>query len=416
MAYSLRMRILFGAVMIASILPTYIVFDGQLTGALLAYFMHARIPEGSQDYLYEVKRRQWFNYISIPGLPMENMATNPYWIPKLYSWNWYTHLNLTRCTMGEPDCTNGMWNPVNEPIDKLARFEEFRRKRSSQDPLHHWIYVSKWALLNEFDPWNRAFINLLQHHNCISPAHNATLHLLDCMESKFLCHIWAVRGPSMIHITFKEPSKELLEAGDRVFVSPDLHLEVRVIELPLKEKLKGTLQTFPSQFEQLRRLTSNKNIYLEFDEYDEQKQLERAFEDWLDEKKGGGLFGHLQVSMSRPTDWLLERSGALQPLWNVAVFLSYSIVLLVLAICSFVWGLLRAGFSWFLASPQWLAAQPSGNFLSDLMMGSFMDFLDKVKNNLTEEMLSKTSSFVSEVSSIVDEALGYSTASSAPTG
>jgi hypothetical protein len=164
-------------------------FDAELTGVLSAYFLHDRIPQGSQDYMYEEERRRWYNYMSIPDFPIENVAADPDWIPKLHNWNWHVHLNLSRCSVEEPDCTDGMWDQFDEPIDRLSRFEGFRRKRGSKDPLHHWIYVSKWAVRGEFGPWNKAFIDLLQYHYRRAPAHNATLRLLDCSEAKFLCHI-----------------------------------------------------------------------------------------------------------------------------------------------------------------------------------------------------------------------------------
>jgi hypothetical protein len=396
-------------------LPSYIIFDAELTGVLPAYFLHNRIPQGSQDYMYEEERRRWYNYMSIPDLPMENMAADPYWIPKLHNWNWHVHLNLARCSVGKPDCTNGMWNEFQEPIDKLSRFEEFCRKRGSKDPLHHWIYVSEWAILSEFEPWNKAFIDLLQYHYRRAPAHNVTFHLLDCSEAKFLCHIWAVRGLSMIHITSKESSSDLPRSIDPMSDSRDLQLAVLVVELPLEDKLQGTLATFPSQFEQLRRLTSSENVYLEFDEYEEEQQLENRFVEWIEEKRGGGPLGWLRLTTTEKSSWLLGRNDVLKSLWEIALLVSTSTALLVLEICLTLKELLQMVFSWFLPGPQQRLAEPPGDFLSDFMEGAFMDFLEEVKNNLTEEMLSKTTS-MAEGSSIIDEALGSSIVSNAPTG
>jgi hypothetical protein len=78
----------------------------------------------------------------------------------------------------------------------------------------------------------------------------------------------------MIYITFEEPSSDLPQSIDQMSDGRDLRLEVRVVELPLEDRLQGSLSKFPSQFEQLRRLTNNEDVYLEFDEYEEQQQLE----------------------------------------------------------------------------------------------------------------------------------------------
>jgi hypothetical protein len=115
--------------------------------------------------------------------------------------------------------------------------------------------------------------------------------------------------------------------------------------------------------------------------------------------------GWLRRRTAETSSRLLGRSDVWKALWEIALLVSTTAALLMLEICLTLKELLQMVFSWFFMGPQQRLAQPPGDFLSDFMTGSFIDFLEEVKKNLTEEMLSKTTS-MSEGNSIIEETWG----------
>lgn len=71
---------------------------------------------------------------------------------------------------------------------------------------HHWIYASPTSSFSDplYDDWDTAFNDLLQHHAATPAAHNASFHVITCGLS-WLCDMWRIKGPALIHMTNAKP-------------------------------------------------------------------------------------------------------------------------------------------------------------------------------------------------------------------
>ncbi|KAG8671052.1 hypothetical protein FPOAC2_04369 [Fusarium poae] len=135
------------------------------------------------------------------------------------------------------------------------------RRRYSVDPSwHHWIYLSEnLQPLNETwnqDPWDRAFLDLLQYRDKNEPLGRSNFNYITCPHS-FLCATWRISGPALIHFTNEPVKRNLTEKRSRRRILDPV--SVRVFELPLSEPvIPGT---FPTHFEQMRSITASNSTY-----------------------------------------------------------------------------------------------------------------------------------------------------------
>jgi hypothetical protein len=326
--------------------PIYV--PGAILGVLLGYEASTKDPKAVPKWTKDMERLDFMMSVSFPDLPMWESSPRPYYIPKLETWSWFRRLNLTGC---DPDTVNCDGRPKDDQgIDKHADFNFWCRDSKIDAPLHHWIYVSKWG---DFimDDWDKAFNQLLQYHYVNPPANNATIDIVSCMDSQFLCHTWEIEPPTMLYLSVDLESKEDMMPDRPSFGAAPAYLPLKVYvkTLPLDTDLPGAIGTFPSRFEQLRQLTTTPNIDEELDEWDE---FPMVFARLFRELKGG-RFGLVGKVVGEWSEKLLDSKGILYP--NVlGAGIAFGFVGSVPSL--FCWRLLvgisKEVYNWFVLGPQ----------------------------------------------------------------
>ncbi|KAF5679590.1 hypothetical protein FHETE_755 [Fusarium heterosporum] len=154
------------------------------------------------------------------------------------------------------------WTPRG--VEALASLDNLYLERVYDSPdhkWHFWIYLSSQTNpLNDpwsADPWDKAFLELLQHRDKHEPQRRWNFSYLTCPGS-FLCGSWQVSGPALMHFT-NEP---LVNDQRMDWSSPPVYdpVTVRLFELPLREPM--IYGVFPSHLEQMKFITaSNSTVW-----------------------------------------------------------------------------------------------------------------------------------------------------------
>lgn len=316
MAFHIRWLLL--SFLVPFSVPLFITYDGFIVGLLQRYYFESRVTTGLQLYEKDLLNYEWHRSMSLPDLPMEDMPKKPYGLPSLRTPTWWKWFNLTLCSASDPECQG----QEDSPIDSIAQFSEFRRDPNVEGPSHHWIYIPRWMFLETL-PNNIAFDELLRHHYLHPPAHNASIHLMDLRDAQFLGHIWGLKAPALVHISYKPHPQQSTAVSSEDKWMKDLYLDARYIELPMQNELPGLVNEFPSLLEQLKVLTTTEDIYLELEEWDEQQiQYKRSIE-WLNDHKG--LFFNNLDKQGDLSEMLQGYNENLQYLWFIASFSGHSV-------------------------------------------------------------------------------------------
>ena len=131
-------------------------------------------------------------------------------------------------------------------------------------PLSWWVYVSRLSMPTVFH-WDAAFVRLLEYHNLHPPADGASLAYVDCAAAPFLCVIWQVEYPALVHFKVHDepPDPDNIEPAawevESTYLRP---VDVRIFDLGLQFNSTTLLPgQFPTEFEQMRSLTSQSGAY-----------------------------------------------------------------------------------------------------------------------------------------------------------
>lgn len=139
-------------------------------------------------------------------------------------------------------------------------------------PNSYWVYVTNLAMPEIFS-WDAAFVRLLEHHDMHPPADNAGFAYVDCTASPFVCNVWQVDYPALVHFLVRDESPDPSEINPDAFDAEPKDLrqvDVRIFDLGLQQN-STTLSpgVFPTEFEQMRSLTANEGAYTVEEPYDE---------------------------------------------------------------------------------------------------------------------------------------------------
>jgi hypothetical protein len=262
-------------------LPVFIfpIIAGIQGGVLFHFWLDNRIISNSHRLIAEVESQASLSYWNVPGaLSIQEFMDQqgPFHIPKLTTFNWRQKLGLI--------WPNEHGIELETGVDKCATFDGLMRNLNCAEnealPTQYWIYVTSLPE-SRASPWDAAFSTLLQQLYMTPLAPNTGIFYLDCASAGFLCGVWAVKYPSLVHITIEDgtraETKHRLEneaeeeeeevtwledhlARNYTYVAPDnllLPMTVRVIELPLEDDAATNLlprDTLPTPLEQLRTL------------------------------------------------------------------------------------------------------------------------------------------------------------------
>ncbi|KAF4454147.1 putative ADH3-alcohol dehydrogenase III [Fusarium austroafricanum] len=201
--------------------------------------------------IVNTKAADWFERAGGPNFYRDIRA--PYHIPQIYNpLEWISELGLRR---------PADWSAKNAAY--LAFFNHLYRVRHrySNDPSwHHWIYLSaQQQPLNKtwnVDPWDQGFLDLLQHRDRHEPMGRANFHYMSCHNS-FLCEIWRVDAPALLHFTNEPLKLDMFRAKSRKLILDPV--SVRVFEFPLGEPIIPGI--FPSYVEQMKAITASNSSF-----------------------------------------------------------------------------------------------------------------------------------------------------------
>ena len=274
-------------------------------GGISFTFWHSNHVDETVKSLYlEIDHGLRFDRVSVPGtLTFREFqeSKHAFQTKKLNSDDWVSKLGFLM-----PQ-EYGDFGSFDFGIDKLANLETlmFDVTCAGSSPLEQWVYVSSvtWP---EVDDWDAAFVELVQHTNILPNATKPSLAFVKCAQSSFLCGVWGVEAPALVHFKV-EP--EALEPSE---LDPDLTYDaeaanlrpvtVRVVELPLSDAyIHVPWHALPSPYLQLRSIVTNPALVEQFDTYDAVQQIMRRFnqyDDTLDRP------GSLRNAFNRADKWM----------------------------------------------------------------------------------------------------------------
>ena len=278
-------------------LPSVLV--GLVEGIFFHTYMDFVFNVSIEHFKQNVATCQWMNSHSVFGAPeILEAAFAPFHVAQIREpIEWWEKLGLKRFDIPSFEEVT----PENDvPADQFARLDSLYRRvpwsMKPKEPWHHWIFASGNYLHLEnalFDEWDKAFNELLQYHYANPAAHNATFQYVACPRS-FLCDIWKVRGPSLVHFTTEVPPPP--EEGEVPYDLPERPVVpgydpvyVRVFEFPRIDYWEKSLHlprdVFPSYFNQLRSVTSNPGVWMTEPVHTDMKQILYRLFELSDEKR-----------------------------------------------------------------------------------------------------------------------------------
>lgn len=262
-------------------------FQAYIAGVLFAKYHNDSVTEGIKLHLQELDSWSWMDQFSVPGAPTiweHQNNVSPFFVPQLRSNTW-------RDTLGVTVPYEHQENFIDDaPIDSLVSFNAAVRDLTglcSARPTEFWVYISRLSMPSVFE-WDQAFVELLEYHEMHPLPANATFANVDCAATPFLCHIWQVYYPALMHFKISEEVALDDEIDPEAFLTPldQLRpLETRIFDLGLQLDVSPLPPgTFPTRFEQMKALTSNQGAYTiaedEYGDYNGFKRKYDRFNEW----------------------------------------------------------------------------------------------------------------------------------------
>lgn len=350
--------------------------NGIIGGVLFSFWNNGLVKQHVDSLTHEIEQDSWLDSFSVPGaLSIHDFMDqkSAFHVPKLKTNDWLSKLGYM--------LPNEYIFLDDAPIDKLASLDNLMLDTtcSPNKPTEQWVYVSSLAWPSMLNEWDAAFDQLIRN-NYVSPLSDTSFAYVECASSEFLCGIWGVKAPTMLHFKIEahpleseDMPPDLTYEADRLNLRP---VTVRIIELPLEEAYTGT-NAFLGPFEQLRAIIRGNCLYEQFDTYNPIVQLMNRFND------------HIQLLMRRyraldyfykAHNWIddhifepLGMNSALDTIKGIAFQLSMLLAWLV----RLPFSILSDAWAAFFGVPDQFAAAPKeyGN-LFDNMLGGFLDSFD----------------------------------------
>lgn len=427
---ALSLRVSF-YVLLASLPVTFFPIISGIVGAVTHHtWFHAQITRHTNSFLLENEMNSFQNYFDMPssGLSMRDFQQQkgPFHIPSIRTADWMASLGIT-----QPRELNAALDP-SAPIHDLANLRGIVRDESHPTDFTKaastWVYVTSLPDITPTD-WDNAFDQVLMemsYQGGYLPG-GAEVVYLDCASSGFLCGVWNVKAPSLMHfevqnrtlaswkreLSMKMSREEYLREDDTWFEeeylawtydSPERKLypvEVKVIELPLEDEYAASLLprgTFPTALLQLRSILLDEDpegLLSHWSPYNILEQLMIRFQEHIDrlrERRGTWRYKLWQVD-NWYEDHVLEpifgedfvgRGGFLNQVQNVV----FTILMIVLEIGRLPFRLGWEIYAWYFGlgwdgEPMVEQIMPDlsgrgNNFMDDMFLG----FMDTVKESL----------------------------------
>jgi hypothetical protein len=213
---------------------------GIATGTKFHFWQADQILKNTNALTFEIDQHSRMSYWNVPGAPsihqfQDNQA--PFFIPHLGVLDYAEKLSMSkpRSTLDE-----------YASIDRMGSLDDLVRSGADNLPNECWIYVT---FMPEYggSEWDQAFSEVLQQSYARSPQPKTAFFYLSCLKSQFLCGVWGVKFPSLVHLTvenytladqmaMEEPVDHSQHLSYDYGCPPDKLRPVtaRVVELPLE--------------------------------------------------------------------------------------------------------------------------------------------------------------------------------------
>ncbi|WPH00418.1 Hypothetical protein R9X50_00324500 [Acrodontium crateriforme] len=292
------------------------IINGLYGGIAFSFWRTGHIERNLDCLDLELGLDSSLNSFSVPGartfLNFEDEQDTIYHVPQLHTRNWADTLNFV---LPKEHRFSHQVAGVDVGIDAFASFNGLMRdiSRHPSEPDETWVYISGLstpgidAWLSE---WDKAFDRLVQFsYNTQEQLNQSRLAFVDCDSTGFLCGVWGVRSPALIHM------KVLAGAPSRVDLNPDLtydidlkylrSVSIRVIELPLESSISTGLSknTFPGHFEQLLAVIGGENFWEQYETWDDSEQLMKLYDGYV--RKLTERRGTLRYYLSKYERWTI---------------------------------------------------------------------------------------------------------------
>lgn len=292
------------------------IINGVYGGIALSFWRTGHLERTLESLDLELGLDSSLNAFSIPGtnsfLEFEDEQDTIYHLPQLYTRDWADKLNFV---LPEQHRFSNQIAGVDVGIDAFASFDGLMRDitRYPNEPDETWLYVSGYnmpELAAWLSKWDKSFDRFVQYYYTQEQFNQSRLAFVSCDRSGFLCGVWGVRSPALIHM------QVLPGAPSRADLNPDLtydvdlkylrRVSVRVIDLPLKSSVSTGLprNCFPGHFEQLLAVISGDRFWEQYEAWDDTDQLMKLYnKDVLElkEQRGTPLY-----YLSEYEDWTIR--------------------------------------------------------------------------------------------------------------
>ncbi|CAJ2504572.1 Uu.00g119660.m01.CDS01 [Anthostomella pinea] len=356
------------------------ILNGLLAGVLFCFWDRREVNNNMQHFTDELGEVSAQEYWTVPGAQsfsdyMDNTRA-------FHS----TRLSTPRWTM-QLDYQLPIEYYGDGGIDRWADLDHLMADVKSCNPAvpkESWVYItdlaSPWF---PYDDWNEAFDDLIQKSYVSHSLDATSFHFVECSHSAFLCGIWNVKPPALLHLSVEDsaPASDELDpdltyAVDRKRLRP---VTARIIELPVQDAFLGRpWHVFPSPKEQLQALISTPGLYEQFDPYDREEQIMKRFNEYMDSfwDWKGSVFYLMRRTESWCQDYITEPLGIesyLVDLQSLTFTVTFLLAQLILLPVQSAWQAVKDFFG-YPGAGDWTfggSDDPPTNFMED-MFGGFM--------------------------------------------
>jgi hypothetical protein len=281
---------------------------GISNGFYFAFWQSSLIDKHTDAFLHEMKELD--NDWGVPGMTFRDYqdTKNDFLVMRLNFNDWVTKMGFVH-----PKEYGEYALELDTPINRYGDFDAFmvdtRPSCGSPPPKEQWVYISEWAwpTLNE---WDTAFETAIQAGYVPSALNQSRLFFTKCREN-FLCGVWGVRAPTLLHFLVEDSAPEPEDVDPGLTYSASLSnlrpVTVRVIEFPLIDTYTGLPSSvFPSPKEQMLAIMRGDKLYEQFEPWTEFEQILRRFHEYVDDNyydvKGTYLY-----YLGKVSSWVVKR-------------------------------------------------------------------------------------------------------------
>jgi hypothetical protein len=319
-----------------TILP---IIHGITLGILFVHWRDNHIDKNADAWLYEIKDH--INDWSVAGFSFRDFQdrNNDFHITRLNSNDWLNKMGFVLPReYGDFDCNEHA--PINKYADLMTLMVDTNNACLLAPPREQWVFMSDYAWPEFIYPWDDAFDSAIQAAYVPSTLNESRLFHANCRgTASFLCGIWAVRSPALLHFLVEDsaPKPENIESG-LTYTAPLEELRpvtVRVVELPLRGAYTGLPSLiFPTFEKQILSIMHGDGLFEQFEPWDEFTQEYARFQEYAEKifAKKGTIMYHLDQTDDWITDNIAKHIYFEEPLdWvtQVSLLVSWALTLLV---------------------------------------------------------------------------------------